>query len=369
MTSALHRTLAVAGLACALALGAARAAADDIYVRGEKATADLPFKNVTIRTVKDGELHYSINGRDTHRPITDISHIDLTGETVINAAETAYAAARGLKDEAAAKAKYGEALSGYLQTQASTSRPWLKDFVQARIALVAPRAGRLDLTLDAWKLLVEKDPVAGAKAKPSVVDIDPKSQYLINAAKTLDVWAKGANRPETKRVYLDMLHDVYSQLGDTENANRILAERVLAGGTPEEVADVYRQLANSALAAGKLDVAMQQVGKINQNLLSDAGRADVAFVIAEFKSTKTPPTSPPDTLKELAVEYMKVVAGAPTSAHAGAALVKVAEIHESLKEPETALKIYQQVVREQGNSPAGQAAQKAVDRLGKTARG
>src|SRR5204862_4962629 len=111
---------------------------DDVYTRGERATADLKLSNVTIRTVKDGELHYSINGRDTHRPLNEISRLELTGETVINAAEKAYSDARALKDEAAAKAKYGEALSGYMQTQASTSRPWLKDFVNARIALVAP---------------------------------------------------------------------------------------------------------------------------------------------------------------------------------------------------------------------------------------
>src|SRR4051812_24286059 len=150
MRFVLNRNLALAGLGCALALGANRAAADDVYTRGEKATADLKLANVTIRTVKDGELHYSINGRDTHRPLTEISRLDLTGETVINAAEKAYSDARGLKDEAAAKAKYGEALSGYTQTLTSTNRPWLKDFVQARIGIVAPRAGRLDLTLDAW---------------------------------------------------------------------------------------------------------------------------------------------------------------------------------------------------------------------------
>jgi len=64
---------------------------------------------------------------------------------------------------------------------------------------------------------------------------------------------------------------------------------------------------------------------------------------------------------------MEGVAGSPTSRNPGAALRMVAEIHETLKEPETALKIYQQVAREHANTPAGEAAQKSVERLGKTA--
>jgi TolA-binding protein len=42
----------------------------------------------------------------------------------------------------------------------------------------------------------------------------------------------------------------------------------------------------------------------------------------------------------------------------------VAEILVRLKEPETALKVYRQVAREHANTPAAQAAQKNIERLG-----
>jgi len=61
-----------------------------------------------------------------------------------------------------------------------------------------------------------------------------------------------------------------------------------------------------------------------------------------------------------------VVAGFPQSPQAGPALLKVAQIHETLKDPETALKIYQQVAREHANTPAGTTAQERVQQLGKT---
>ena len=77
---------------------------------------------------------------------------------------------------------------------------------------------------------------------------------------------------------------------------------------------------------------------------------------------------PPDEWKDLAIEYMRVVSGFPTSQNAGTALLKVGEIHETLKEPETALKIYTQVAREHANTPLGQAAQKNVERLKGPAR-
>src|SRR5258707_2623769 len=101
--------------------------------------------------------------------------------------------------------------------------------------------------------------------------------------------------------------------------------------------------------------------------LGDSARADVTFILAECRAARLQANSPGDEWRDVAIDYMKVVAGSPTSPNAGAALLKVAEIHETLKEPETALKVYQQVAREQANKPAGEAAQKGGERLGETA--
>src|SRR5689334_17081684 len=134
-----HRmNLTLKSLLCAL-LFAVTARADDVYVRSGKEAAELGLKNVTIRTVKDGELYFTINTRESHRPLGEISRIELTGETQLNAAEKAFSDATSAKDPAVAKAKYSDAVTGYNATLGSTNKPWLKDYVAQRMQIAAPR--------------------------------------------------------------------------------------------------------------------------------------------------------------------------------------------------------------------------------------
>jgi tetratricopeptide (TPR) repeat protein len=357
-------------LGCALAIGSV-ARADDVYVRSGAQGAELQLKNVTIKSVKDGELYFMINTRESHRPVAEISRLDLTGEAGFNAADKAFSDARAAKDEATAKAKFAEAVTGYTTTMGSTNKPWLKDYAALRMQIAAPRSGRLDAALEAWRTMVEKDPASAAKAKPSVEGIEPKSQYLSFGAKALDTWAKGTNKQDAQRAYLDMLFDVQTAMGDADAAAKTLERRVALGGTPEEIALTQVQLAELDLANKRYDAAAERLGKVNVGLLGEAERATVTYVLTECKAAKMQPTAPADQWKDLAIDYMRVVAGAPQSGSAGPALLKVAEIHETLKDPETALKIYQQVAREHANTAAGQAAQKGAERLGagKAARG
>lgn len=355
--------LIVSTLGC-LTICAGAARADDVYVRSGKEAAELPFKNVTISKVKDGELYFALSTRESHRPIAEISRLELTGETQFNAAEKAFADARVAKDEAVAKTKFGESIGGYVATLGSTNKPWLKDYVAVRMQIAAPRSGRFDMALAGWKAMVEKNPAEALKAKPSVEGIEKTSQYLAAGAKDLLTAANGSSKPEAQKAYLELLEDVQTAMGDTDAAAKTMERRVTLGGTPEEVAEIGVKLALIDLANKKPDAAAERVGKVNLALLNDATRADATYVLAEAKAAKLPPTAPQDAWKDLAIEYMQVVAGFPNSPNAAPALLKVAEIHETLKEPETALKIYQQVVREHANTPAAQAAQKGVDRLG-----
>ena len=351
-------------LVCAVA--ASTALADDVYVRSGKEAAELGFKNVTIRSVKDGELYFTINTRESHRPLGEISRIELTGETQLNAAEKAFSEATAAKDPAVAKAKFSDAVTGYNATLGSTNKPWLKDYVSQRMQIAAPRSGRFDAALSAWKPMVEKDPVAALKAKPSVEGIDPKSQYLANAAKDLLASANAAAKPEIRKAYLDLLGDVQTAMGDTEGAMKTAEMRVSLGGTPEEINDLALKQAQNDFAGKRYDQAAARLDKLNMSLLPDATRAEATYMLAECHAAKLQPTSSPDQWKDLAIDYMKVVAGFPQSPEAGQALLKVAQIHETLKDPETALKIYQQVVREHANTPAGTTAQERVQQLGKT---
>jgi TolA-binding protein len=367
MIPTVTRNLILFTLGCVVA--ASTAFADDVYVRSGKEAAELGLKNVTVRQVKDGELYFTINTRESHRPIAEISRLDLNGETQFNAAEKAFSEASVSKDEAAAKAKYSDAVTGYTATLNSTNKPWLKDYVAQRMQIAAPRSGRFDAALVGWKAMVEKDPVAALKSKPSVAGIDPKSQYLANAAKDLLASANGSPKPEVRKAYLELLGDVQTAMGDTEGAIKTAEMRVALGGTPEEINDLGMKQAQNDFANKRYDQAEARLSKLNMASLSDASRAEATYMLAECRSTKLQPTSPQDQWKDLAIDYMKVVAGFPTSPEAAPALLKVAQIHETLKDSETALKIYQQVAREHANTPAGEAAQKSVERLGKTAAG
>jgi TolA-binding protein len=363
MTSTVNRLLFA--LVCTVAASAALA--DDVYLRSGKEAKELGLKNVTFRSVKNGDLYYTINTIESHRPIGEISRLELTGDTQFNAADKAFSDAVVTKDEAAAKAKYSDAVTGYTATLNSTNKAWLKDYIGRRMQIAAPRSGRFDAALSAWKSMVEKDPVAALKAKPSVEGIDPKSQYLTNAAKDLLASANAASKPEVRKAYLDLLGDVQTAMGDTEGAIKTAEMRVSLGGTPEEINDLTLKQAQNDYANKRYDQAEARLDKLNMSLLPEATRAEASYMLAECHGAKLAPTAPADQWKDLAIDYMKVVAGFPRSPEAGPALLKVAQIHETLKDPETALKIYQQVAREHANTPAGATAQESVQRLGKTA--
>lgn len=350
----------------AMGLAAAGARADDVYTHTGANPNELKLQNVTFTRVKDGEIYYQSGNRENHRIIGE-TRLELTGDTQFNTAENSFREATLSKDPSAARAKYADAVTGYLNTINSTNKPWLKDFAQLRVQEAAPRSGRLDVALTAWLAMVDKDPAAALKAKPTLEGIDAKSAYLSSAAKMLEAREKGTPKPDARRAILAMLGDIQTAMGDIDAANKTQEIRVSLGGSPEEIADVMINLARYDVANRKYDAAMERLKKVDLSVLNDARRSEGMFIMAECKGVKLSPTSPVDEWKELAIDYMKIVAGFPTSPNAGDALLKVAEIHETLKEPETALKIYQQVAREHANTPAGQAAQKSVERLGKTA--
>src|SRR5690349_4550617 len=93
------RPILVAALAAAL-LPSRALRADDVYYKSGAQAAELQIKNVTVKTVKDGELYFTIaGGAERHRPIDEIGRVDLAGETQFNAAEKAFSDARAAKDE------------------------------------------------------------------------------------------------------------------------------------------------------------------------------------------------------------------------------------------------------------------------------
>ena len=354
--------------ALGIALCPAAVLADDVYVKSGAKGAELPLKNITIKQVKDGKLYFNINQRESNRDIEDVSRLELTGESAFNSAERAFSEAGNLEGERA-RAKYAEAVTGYQTTLGSTNKPWLKEFVAARLVVAAPRSGRFDAAVNSWVAIVEKDPASAMKAKPALEGMDPKSTYLTQSVKALQAALAAADKAEEKRAYLDLLADVQNYMGDLDGAAKTAEQRVQLGGNPEEIAAVLVQLAQIDLANKRHEAAAARLGKLDLSTLPDGPRAEALYVLAECKSAAVRPPAAPEQLKDLALDYMRVVVSAPTGPQSANSLLKVAQIHETLKEPETALKVYQQITKEHPNTPAAQAAQQGIERLSKTARG
>jgi tetratricopeptide (TPR) repeat protein len=352
--------------ALVLGLTGPLALADSVFLRSGPQAAELELKNVTFTRVKDGDIYYNVGTREAHRAIGE-TRLELTGETKFNEAENAFSAAVMAKDEAAAKKKYAAAAEAYEATAGSTNKPWLKEFIQLRMLIAGPKSGDISRAVKSWMMMVDKDPAEALKHKPSLDKVDPKSTYLTESAKLLSAAEKATSKPDARRAILDMLGDIQMAMGDNEGANKTLITRTTLGGTPEEVAALSVIIARNDVANKNYDAAMDRLKNVNLAALPDPVRADALYILAQCKGAKLQPASPGDEWKDLAIDYMKVVAGYPSSANAGEALLKVAEIHETLKDPDTALKVYRQVAREHAGTPAGQAAQKSIERLSKTA--
>src|SRR6185503_15607097 len=180
--------------------------------------------------------------------------LELNGEAAFNAAEQAFAEAANSEGEAA-RAKYAQAVTGYQTTLGSTNKPWLKDFVTARIAAAAPRSGRFDAAIASWVAIAQKDPATAMKSKPTLEGVDPRSTYLTQAVRSLQSALAAANKPEEKRAYLDLLGDVQTHMGDLEGAAKTTELRVQLGGNPEEIAALTVQLAELDLANKRYEAA------------------------------------------------------------------------------------------------------------------
>ena len=216
------------------------------------------------------------------------------------------------KDEAAAKTKYSEAVTGYTATLGSTNKPWLKDYVAQRMQIAAPARG-FDAALSAWKAMVEKDPVAASNPNRRSPGSIPSRSTSPTPPRTLLASANASPKPEVRKAYLELLGDVQTAMGDTEAAIKTAEMRVSLGGTPEEINDLAMKQAQNDFANKRYDQAEARLDKLNMASLSDASRAEATYMLAECHSSKLQTSASQDQWKDAAIDYMKVVAGFPTS--------------------------------------------------------
>src|SRR3954467_3888746 len=125
------RTLSLA-FASMLLVGSV-ALADTVFI------GTLAYKDVKIKGCRGDELHFLTSGNEAHKPIKDVTRIQLADEPALSAAEEAYAAKT-----------WDKAVDGYLKTLKSSNKDWLKDWSAQRLLLSANEAKRVDAAVTAY---------------------------------------------------------------------------------------------------------------------------------------------------------------------------------------------------------------------------
>ena len=320
---------------------------------------NLPYNDVRITGVKGDEIYFTFAGREVHRPIAEITKVQLNDEPALNAAEEAYA-----------QRAWDKAADGYEKTLRTTQKAWLRDWVSLRLLDSANNAGRFDAAVRGYVTLAERNPTAARSIKLTMPKAD--SAYLNDAIKLInDSLAKSKN-DETKALLLNTLIEVYNAKGDTNGAAEALRRRMemvaADPNTPEGVraaALLKLKAIQLALSSKQFDQVIKLIEKDGPSLTDPLDQAEALWCLAEAHAGKAQASKDPEVWKDVALAYMRVAAHAPqNSPLAAAALLKTAALHEQrLDERQTALAIYQQVVTDFKDTDAGNAAEKQVQRL------
>lgn len=363
------RRFLVVAVAMALSVGGVFGGSSvraDAFVASSSAEGKgVPYNNVKIMGIDGGNLAFrTAAGQDSTRPLAQVSQLTIDGETAFNDAEAAYVA-----DD------FAKAAEGYQKTVRATSKDWIKDRSAQRLVESAGKAGKFDAAVTGYVALVSRSPELAATSKPQLPE--GKSTFLDSAAKEVDAASNdGKLKPEQRAMLLSFLLELHRARGDNAAAGAA-AERLLkvAGN------DANNPAAAAALADMKLNLAKLALdGKNYQKAASDieqnraifndpAQQAQALFVLAEARAGLAAGKTDEETLKGIALAYMRVVTfgkDQPSSAaNVALSLSKTAAVLEQLKQPKQARDLYQQVATAYPNSPVAADAKAAAERLSK----
>jgi tetratricopeptide (TPR) repeat protein len=333
--------------------------ADSVFV------GTLERKNAIIRELKGDTLVFELSGRLSEAPAAKITRLVVQGEEPLNKAEDAYASG-----------KWEEAVDGYQKTIRTTGKQWVKDWAALRLIEAANKTGRFDAAAAAYILTLIKDPTSAVAMKPAMPD--SKSTFLDTAVSDLNA-ALGDSKLTTdqRRALLGFLIELHQARKDATaedaayeqliklpgadvndpNARRVLVKRKLA-------------VASRALDANDFQRAINEVDSNRAMFVEPAQQADALYIIAQSRHGLAGDDA--TALKDAALAYMRVVAVAkddPSRPHVVQSLLATASILEKLGEPQTATRLYEQVVVQYPDDPSTIKAKEALQRMSKQAAG
>ncbi|MCC6909907.1 MAG: hypothetical protein IT430_18385 [Phycisphaerales bacterium] len=229
----------------------------------------IPISGVEVRGVTECEVHYTMAGRLSTRPIDRvILHLDAM--PALQKAETA-----------AAEGRLDEAMNHFDEAYAQASEPWHKTWVHYRRTRLLDAAGRYTPACQAWAtlLLTSVDACwldAMPASRPDRPDAATRDAALVQLRKALE-------QAQPDSVAAEMLDETVRIISNLETS-----ERYQTGEAPEEVQapaepDAAQPIERPAPPAGSGDVADEIDGLIEAGRTREA-RRQIEQWVADTKS-------------------------------------------------------------------------------------
>lgn len=344
-----HTRLSRICLAAVLAVGGA-ALADTLVVGGNARTG------AKIKSYRNGMFDYTLDGRAVNPVAGDrVSQIALDDDAALTAAEQAFVAE-----------KWAAAADGYQTALKASNRTWLKDWVLPRMLVAADRAGKFEVAVSGFVQMLKGDAGAAMKVRPRPTETTAAASLTAAAGELTKASSVASWNTTQKQAILSLLMDVQRVQGDTAGATK-LSEQLLKSAALDKadpaservMAGIY--IGSARLAILKKDYA-RAVTLIEQNrpVFTDRiQQVEALYCLALARDGELGAKASTDAVKDLAIEYMRVVAagrGSGERRYVPEALVRVAELQEQLGDKTAAQTLYAEVTGEYKDSPAAARA-------------
>ena len=329
------------------------ATADTIFLQG------LTLDGVVIQGVANGSMSFQSSGGNVGtRDLARIQKIHVDGETALDSAEDSFAAG-----------KFADAVDGYLKASRSSTHPWVKQYAVARLVEAANKSNRFDAAVTAYVTMLQLDPTSASRIRPSIPD--GGSTYVDTAISQINEALSTQTLSDDQKVALLQFEvDLYNAKKDTKGSDQaatqldeLLAKDPNNPNAARANARRKLQLANQSLAAKKYQEVLTAIDASKALFTDPQQQADALYDVAQAREGLAGSTADQNTLKDVALCYMRVVADfkdTPGKPHVVDSLMKTAQIESQLNDADAAARLYQQITEQFPNDPAAATAKQQL---------
>ncbi|HEX4124965.1 MAG TPA: hypothetical protein VHY37_09595 [Tepidisphaeraceae bacterium] len=336
----LRRALVAALAGGAGALFVAPVLADSITVKS--GTGQFTMNDTKVNRIQNDMVYFTSTTSDTEdsRPIASVVKFQVDDEPAFSAAEDAFS-----------KGDWKTAADDYNKAISTTGQNWIKTRSSVRLMEAAAKSGDFQDAVKGFLAMADRDPALAASHRPDLsaakaADID-SAIGLVNAD------LNGGNaKVEEQKILLPFLTELYTTKGDSASAQAALDKDVQIDPNAAKSPLVMRAQASMTLSqAGddlkqsKFQAAENAIDSHQACFIDPTQQADALYALAQVKAGMAAKSNP-DSLKDAAIAYMRVVAifkDTDAKPHVADSLLKAAAINEQLNKPDEAMLLYKQV--------------------------